>query len=162
MLHILDELRDYTNAQPLDSWVVSVRGRRLVVRITDLCPRSVPADDSGKMEVARDALLIVSDRRFQLKSDNGAYILTVSRDRRFDRPARHLYWNSGVLDCPLSIACDWDIYWDDIYSHRAIGNGSGLCNVRPTVISNVFIVRFVCDKLCYFCILYAIVSSQHL
>ena len=37
----------------------------------------VPTEEGGKMEVARDDLLIVSDRRFHLKSDNGAYVLTV-------------------------------------------------------------------------------------
>ena len=46
---------------------------------TDLYLFPMPADDSGKMEVARDSYLIVGDTRYHLKSDNGAYILTVSR-----------------------------------------------------------------------------------
>ncbi|KAF0304953.1 Sialidase [Amphibalanus amphitrite] len=50
-------------------------------------------DENGKMEVAHDSFLILSDSRFQLKSDNGAYILTIQPTAEED---------SGIYMCESS------------------------------------------------------------
>ncbi|XP_037092718.1 uncharacterized protein LOC119112604 [Pollicipes pollicipes] len=41
-------------------------------------------ESDGKMEFARDAQLIVSDNRYQIRSENGAYVLTINPTREED------------------------------------------------------------------------------